>query len=38
MHRTKNPNLGTPLHRQREDYWIREGLQHSMVVMTKLLA
>jgi hypothetical protein len=23
-HRTSNPNLTTPLHRQREDYWIRE--------------
>jgi len=23
-HRTNNPNLATPLRRQREDYWIRE--------------
>ena len=24
MNRTNNPNLRTPLHRQREDYWIRD--------------
>ena len=23
-HRTNNPNLATPLRRQKEDYWIRE--------------